>query len=86
MFWSYRFEDLRLPDDKDLVMLHVLTCGGAPHMAWLRQRYGDAGIRRWIVKKQGKGLSIAQMAPWVAASRARRWRASNPGSLIWEQR
>jgi hypothetical protein len=86
LFWSYRFETLRLPDDEDLVMLHVLAYGSPDHRAWLQRRFGDAGIRVWITRKHGKGLTVAQMSPWVSVSTARRWQSSNPGALIWENR
>jgi hypothetical protein len=41
LFWSYRFEDLRLPNDENLVFPRVLIHGRAEHLAWLRRRYGD---------------------------------------------
>ena len=86
LFWSYHFEMLRLPDDEDLVMLHVLAYGSPAQVAWLRRRLGDAGICSWITRKRGKGLTVAQMAPWVPSATARRWQATNPGALIWENR
>jgi hypothetical protein len=86
LFWSYHFEALRLPDDEDLVMLHALAYGSPEQRAWLRRRFGDDGIRTWITRKRGKGLTLSQVAPWVASSTARRWQASNPGALIWENR
>lgn len=86
LFWSYKFEELRLPQDLDLVMLHVLTYGSAAQRQWLRGRLGDGEIRAWIVNKRGRGLTIAQMSPWVSSRTARRWQASNPYALIWEHR
>ena len=46
LFWSYRFEDLRLPASKDLVMLHVLSYGDTKQRNWPpagspRKRFGD---------------------------------------------
>jgi len=67
-------------------MLHVLTYGGTDQRNWLRQRFGDAGIRRWIVDHQGKGLTEKQMLPWIKQETARRWQSANPGALIWENR
>jgi hypothetical protein len=86
LFWSYTFEALRLPADEDLVMLHVLAYGNPEQSAWLRGRFGDARIRAWITRKRGKGLTVAQMASWVPRATAKRWQASNPGALIWENR
>jgi hypothetical protein len=86
LFWSYHFDELRLPDAKDLVMLHVLTCGSADQRNWLRQRFGNVGIRRWIMDRKGKGLTEKQMLSWISQRTARRWQAANPGALIWENR
>ena len=86
LFWSYHFDDLRLPGSKDLVMLHVLSNGNTDQHNWLRQRFGNNGIRRWIVDHRGKGLTEKQMLPWVGQTTARRWQAANPGALIWENR
>jgi hypothetical protein len=86
LFWNYKFEDLRLPDDLDLVMLHVLTYGSQAHRRWLVRRFGDDGIRAWIVRNRGRGLTVQQMSPWVAVRTARRWQAANPYALLWENR
>lgn len=86
LFPGYRLGDLKLPNDLDLVMLHVLTRGAAQHRRWLVGRFGDEKIRHWIQGAQGRGLTVRQMAPWIPASVARRWQASNPYALIWENR
>lgn len=86
LFWQYTFEDLRLPRDKNLVMLHVLTYGTSDHVRWLRRRFGDTGIRRWIVSREGRGLSSVQMAPWVPAATIRRWQAADANAALWETR
>ena len=86
LFWSYHFDEIRLPGSQDLVMLHVLTNGSTEQRNWLRRRFGDDGIRRWIVNHQGKGLTVRQMLPWVGEKTARRWQSANPGALIWENR
>ncbi|MBN2573086.1 MAG: hypothetical protein JXP73_00845 [Deltaproteobacteria bacterium] len=86
LFWSYHFDELRLPDSEDLVMLHVLAYGSTEQRNWLRQRFGDAGIRRWVVDHQGKGLTEKQMLPWVSRRTAKRWQSAKPGALIWEKR
>jgi hypothetical protein len=86
LFWSYPFDELRLPGCHDLVMLHVLTYGNTEQRNWLRQRFGNDRIRRWITDHQGKGLTIRQMLPWVSGKTARRWQSGNPGALIWENR
>jgi hypothetical protein len=86
LFPGYRLENLKLPDDIDLVMLHVLTRGGEEHKRWLVRRFGDPGIRLWIVKNRGRGLTVKQMSPWVSERTARRWQKDNPYALLWENR
>ena len=86
LFWSYRFEDLRLPEDVDLIMLHVLTYGSSTQKSWLRRRFGDPGIRRWIEGKRGGGLTLEQMSPWVSTRTARRWLSDNAYAQIWQER
>jgi hypothetical protein len=81
-----RLEKLKLPDDRDLVMLHVLGSGGDEHKRWLVRRFGDVGIRRWIIENRGRGLTVKQMSPWVSARTARAWQAKNPYALLWENR
>lgn len=86
LFWSYHFDGLRLPAERDLVMLHVLTCGNVLQVKWLRRRFGDEAITSWIESRRGRGLTIAQAGPWVPSSRVRRWQARNDGDRIWENR
>jgi hypothetical protein len=86
LFPGYRFEDVRLPRDLDLVMLHVLSQGGEDHKRWLVRRFGDQAIRRWILKNRGRGLTGRQMAPWVAERTARAWQSLNPYAQLWENR
>jgi hypothetical protein len=79
-------EQLKLPDQLDLVMLHVLTRGGDEHKRWLVRRFGDRGIRRWIIENRGRGLTNKQMSPWVSERTARKWQWQNPYALLWENR
>jgi hypothetical protein len=86
LFWSYRFDDLRLPESTDLLMLHTLTYGNTAQRNWLRKRFGTEGIRRWIVNRRGKGLTVQQMQPWVDEDTARRWQSKSSAASIWENR
>jgi hypothetical protein len=86
LFWEYDIEDLHLPDDLDHVLLKVLAYGRPEHFEWARRRIGDAGIKRWIASRRGRGLTLAQMVPWVSRKTARRWQAADPNSALWENR
>ena len=86
LFPGYHFEDITLPEQTDLVMLHVLSQGGEDDKRWLVRRLGDDAIRRWILRHRGRGLTVLQMTPWVTERTARRWQAANPAALLWENR
>jgi hypothetical protein len=86
LFPGYDLDELKLPEDVDLVMLHVLSRGGSADKHWLVTRFGDEAIRRWIVKNRGRGLTRSQMAPWVSDQTALRWQKQNPYALLWEKR
>ena len=86
LFPGYALEKIRLPGQRDLVMLHVLTRGGLEHRRWLVQRFGDGGIRKWIVSRKGRGLTVQQMSPWVPRRTARGWQVTDPYARLWENR
>ncbi len=86
LFPGYHFEEITLPEQLDLVMLHVLSQGGPEDRRWLVRRVGDEAIRQWIVKHRGLGLTVPQMIPWVAERTARRWQRANPAARFWEER
>ena len=86
IFPGYVFEDIVLPKHTDLVMQHVLSRGGPEHRRWLVRRFGDKGIRAWLVARKGRGLSSAQMAPWVPRRTARAWHAADPYAPLWVDR
>jgi hypothetical protein len=86
LFWQYRFEELRLPESMNEVMIHVLSYGGPSHISWLRRRFGDDGIAEWIKKRKGRGLTRSQMAAWIPRSTMNRWLAADSVAQIWENR
>ena len=86
LFWDYHVEDLRLANDLDQVLLTVLAYGRPEHIEWAHRRIGDAGIKRWIAARRGRGLTLAQMVPWVSRRTARRCQAVDPNSALWENR
>src|SRR5260221_1060650 len=86
LFWQYRFDDLKLDEHQELVLLHVVTNGGPSHIAWLRRRIGDGAIRAWIRGRKARGLMVDQVARWVRPETVRRWRRADPNSATWEAR
>jgi hypothetical protein len=86
LFWEYPFDELRLPQHQNEVLLKVLSYGSADQVAWLRRRLGDTVIRRWIIARKGRGLTPAQVAPWISSATARRWLKADPIGRLWAER
>jgi len=86
LFPGYAFEDIILPKQTDLVMLHLLTRGGPEHRRWLLKRFGAQRIRAWISARKGRGLTLAQLVRWVPERQARAWQAADPYAGLWENR
>jgi hypothetical protein len=84
LFWEYNFDELRLPEHHDLLMLKVLTYGGRQERTWLRRRFGDPAIRKWLYDRRGHGLTPEQMVPWVPARTA--WSWHDPNTATWSRR
>jgi hypothetical protein len=64
LFWDHDFGCLTWDDDQDLVIGRVLSAGDLPAVRWLRSRLGDAGLREWLLRRQGAGLSPRQLRFW----------------------
>jgi hypothetical protein len=86
LFWEYPFEELRIPDHANEVIFKIICCGDLAQLMWLRRRIGDDTIRRWIIKRKGRGLTSAQMSPWVSRETVRRWFTKDPIARLWETR
>jgi hypothetical protein len=86
LFWPHALEELRLPDRKDVVFLHVLARGAAPQLRWLRRRFADRAIRNWIRERRGWHIAPERLAPWIDRSEVQRWWRAAPTSRIWTER
>ena len=64
LFWDYDFDRLSWELDRELITSRVLISGPWQTIRWLRTRLGDEGIARWIVDRQGRGLSPQQLRFW----------------------
>lgn len=80
LFWPNAIEELRLPERADVLFLHVLARGSGPQVRWLRRRFGDRAIRKWIRKQNGWGISAPRLAPWIDGAEARDLRQDAPAS------
>ncbi|MBI4640767.1 MAG: hypothetical protein HY731_08740 [Candidatus Tectomicrobia bacterium] len=64
LFWDYEFEELTWEYDRDLIIRRVLIDGTWDAVTWLRSCIGDIGLREWIKRHQGRGLSPKQLRFW----------------------
>lgn len=64
LFWEYDATALTWEADRDLIIRRVLTAGNWDAVTWLRDRLGDAGLRTWIERHRGGGLSPRQLRFW----------------------
>jgi hypothetical protein len=64
LFWDYDTRRLRWDRDRDLVIGRVLAAGPWETVVWLRERIGREGIRGWILREHGRGLSPPQLRYW----------------------
>jgi hypothetical protein len=89
-FWDYRFSDLSWRSDQELITARLLSAGSWPALGWLRQRLGDGGLRAWICRRRGAGLSARQLRFWALVldlprRQVNRW-LNAPGRTIWDRR
>jgi hypothetical protein len=64
LFWEYHAEDLTWENDRDLIIRRILTSGTWDTVVWLRSQVGDTGLREWIERHDGRGLSPRQLRFW----------------------
>jgi hypothetical protein len=89
-FWDYRFSNLSLPDDKDLVIRRILSQGSWQAVRWLRKEIGDTELREWLISHQGRGLSPRQLRYWeliyaLPPRQVNQW-VQNAKNGVWAQR
>ena len=85
LFWEYRFEDLRWPSHRDLVIGKILVAGGDTAHAWLRERVPDSDLLRWIHDRAGAGMEARRLRHWqnllgIPAATVDRWVAAARGT------
>jgi hypothetical protein len=90
LFWDYRFRTLSWDRDHDLITARVLASGDWAAAQWLRSQYGDAGLREWIERRAGDGLTPRQLRFWelildIPHQRVDEWLRADRRT-VWDQR
>lgn len=63
-FWEYDFAVLSWEEDRDLVILRILSVGDWQSIQWLLQRLGHDELRGWLEQRRGRGLEPRQLRFW----------------------
>jgi hypothetical protein len=77
-------------DDRDLIIARVLASGTWEAITWLRACLGEQGLREWIERRRGRGLSPRQLRFWevmldLPHGQVNAWLRAE-GRKIWDQR
>jgi hypothetical protein len=90
IFWEYDFSRLRWERDRDLIIGRILSQGDWWALQWLRRRVDSVGLRSWLSRKRGAGLSSPQLRFWellleLPHREVNGW-LKDKGRGVWEMR
>lgn len=90
LFWDCDASRVDWERDREFVVGRVLTAGGWNAGRWVRAQVGDAGLRAWIERHRGRGMSPQRLRFWqlvldLDASEVGRWIADRRGEP-WGER
>jgi hypothetical protein len=64
LFWDQDFEHLDWHQHREFLIGRILEAGPWDAVCWLRRQVGDAALRDWIQRQQGRPLDAAQLRFW----------------------
>jgi len=90
LFWEYDARNLSWESDSDLVIGRILARGTWAALVWLRRHLSDEDLRRWLLAREGAGLSPQQLRYWqlmldLPARRVTHW-IRDPARQVWDRR
>ncbi len=65
-FWDVDFVILSWQAHRDFIIRRVLQVGGLEALRWVLDTLGEDGLRQWIMRQHGKGLTPRQLCFWEA--------------------
>ncbi len=90
LFWDYPFKEIRWETDQELITSRILSVGSWTAIGRLRKRIGDDGLRAWICRRRGAGLSARQIRFWELVlglpHRQVNFWLKEPHRAIWDRR
>ena len=90
LFWDYRFSQLSITKDRDLIIRRVLSSGSWDVVRWLRKELGDQELREWLIAHHGTGLTARQLRFWgllydLPARQVNQW-VKTAQTGVWSRR
>ena len=90
-FWDCDFDTVSWRKHKVYVVVRILTHGAWADIVWMREKVGDAWLKKWFVEKQGRELSWEQLNLWgsilgVPKEAIDTWLKNDHARKIWENR
>jgi uncharacterized protein DUF6922 len=90
LFWDVAPGELRWDLHREFIIGRILASGPWDVVQWLRKREGDAAVRSWIERHEGRGLSPKQLRFWelilgIPSERVDPW-VERERSGIWDRR
>ncbi len=64
LFWDVDFKELTWEKNIDYIIERVLTYGDWKTVQYLRQRVSDNYLRRWMLRREGRGLDPQALRFW----------------------
>jgi hypothetical protein len=88
LWWDVDASQLDTQRHRDFIIGRILASGTLDAIRWARSRYGDDGVREWIVRHEGRQLSGPQVRFWQAViglpvEQVNRW-LNAPERRLWE--
>ncbi len=64
LFWDANFSELSPENHQSYICLRIIEHGDLNALRWMLRYYGKARLRRWLLARQGRGLSPRALRFW----------------------
>jgi hypothetical protein len=90
LFWDCDPSRLDWERNRDFVVGRALASGGWAAARWVREQLGDAGLKAWLERNEGRGMSPRRLRFWqlvldLDPAEVSRWIAARRGDP-WDER
>jgi hypothetical protein len=90
LLWEYEADVVDPERNRELLFARILSRGDWRSITWLRESYGDAAVREWLIRTRGRHLDRRAVRLWQAiwglsGEEVDAWLAA-PHRRIWDER